>query len=554
MKRQMIFPLVVVAALGLAVGSGTFASEEVIEQRWAVLVGVNDYAELDDLQFCRKDAEALAKQLVQVGFPRENVFLLTDGATDAKYRPNKANIEDWIRKVLRSAEDADLVLISFSGHGVHLDGKTYLCPTEARLDDPGGTMIELPTVYGNLERCRAKRKLLWVDACRNDPRPRGMKSATAHAKSAAGLVESLESTPKGIMTLASCAKDQVSWEAQEFGHGVFIHYLLEGLSGNADRQERGNRDSKVSMLELYNYANIKTKRFTLNERPSVQTPELFGRFTGDFDIVEIPSEVSRPEITNSIGMKLKLIPAGDFLMGSARSRQELVRLFGLDEDDAKYFTVEQPQHCVRITKPFYLGVTEVTQGQWEAVMGTGTRPWSGKTYMKEGSDYAASFVSWDEAVEFCKKLSSKEGVTYRLPTEAEWEYACRGGTTTVYHFGDDASGLGEYAWFDDNADAVGEEYAHRVGQKKANPLGLYDMHGNVCEWCDDRFDSDYYENSPTDDPTGPTTGSLRVSRGGGWLAGAWRCRSASRDRSSPGYRSLCGGFRVASVPVDVSGR
>lgn len=534
MKRQMIFPLVVVAALCLAAGSGTFASEEVIEQRWAVLVGVNDYAELDDLQFCRKDAEALAKQLVQVGFPRENVFLLTDGATDAKYRPNKANIEDWIRKVLRSAEDADLVLISFSGHGVHLDGKTYLCPTEARLDDPGDTMIKLPTVYGNLDRCRAKRKLLWVDACRNDPRPRGMKSATAHAKSAAGLVESLESTPKGIMTLASCAKDPVSWEAQEFGHGVFIHYLLEGLSGNADRQERGNRDSKVSMLELYNYANIKTKRFTLNERPSVQTPELFGRITGDFDIVEIPSEVLGPEITNSIGMKLKLIPAAEFLMGSPES----------DEDAADG---ERPQHRVRITKPFYLGVTEVTQGQWEAVMGTGTRPWSGKTNVKEGSDYAASYVSWDDAVEFCKKLSSKEGVTYRLPTEAEWEYACRGETTTEYHFGDDASRLGEYVWFRDNADAVGEASAHRVGQKKANPFGLYDMHGNVLEWCADGWDSDYYEDSPTDDPTGPTAGSIRVLRGGGWRSFARYCRSAYRGIGSPFHRNYDFGFRVASV-------
>ena len=539
MKLESLGLSVVFLVCLLASFSGSIqAADETIEQRWAVLVGVNDYAELKDLQFCRKDAEAVAKQLVDVGFPRENVFVLTDGATDAKYRPNKANIEDWISKVLRSAEAADLVLVHFSGHGVHLDGKTYLCPTEARLEDPEHTMIELPTVYGNLDRCRARRKLLWVDACRNDPRQGGSRDAAEHSKSTAGLLASLRAAPEGILTLASCAKDQVSWEVEEFGHGVFIHYLLEGLSGKADRQERGNGDNKVSMLELYNYANIKTKRFTLNERPSVQTPELFGRITGDFDIIELEAGLPQ-EITNSIGMKLKLIPAGEFLMGSPES----------DEDAGDS---EKPQHRVRITKPFYLGVTEVTQGQWESVMRT--RPWSGEDYVKEGSDYAASYVSWDDAVEFCKKLSSREGVTYRLPTEAEWEYACRGGTTTVYHFGDDASRLGDYAWFEDNAYDVDEKYAHRVSQKKGNPYGLYDMHGNVYEWCADWYNSDYYEDSPTDDPVGPTLGSFRVFRGGGWRYFPRGCRSADRFYDSPGFRLSYLGFRVASVPVDASGR
>lgn len=150
------------------------------------------------------------------------------------------------------------------------------------------------------------------------------------------------------------------------------------------------------------------------------------------------------EITNSIGMKLKLIPAGEFLMGSP-------------EDD-KYRSPNEQEHCVRITKPYYQGTTEVTQGQWEKVMGN--RPWSGELFVKEGSDNAATHVRWDDAVEFCKKLSAQEGRTYLLPTEAEWEYACRAGTTTVYSFGDDSSSLGSYAWFDGNADQVGEEYAH----------------------------------------------------------------------------------------------
>ena len=126
-------------------------------------------------------------------------------------------------------------------------------------------------------------------------------------------------------------------------------------------------------------------------------------------------------ITNSVGMKLKLIPAGEFMMGSPA-----------DE--------EGPVHRVRITKPYYLGIHEVTQGQFEEVMGTS--PWKGQSAVKEGAGYAASYVSWDDAVEFCKKLSAKEGREYRLPTEAEWEYACRAGSGTRYSFGDDESGLG----------------------------------------------------------------------------------------------------------------
>jgi len=255
--------------------------------------------------------------------------------------------------------------------------------------------------------------------------------------------------------------------------------------------------------------------------------------------------------TNSIGMKLKLIPAGEFMMGSAKSPQEIARLFDLDEDHAKYLTGENPQHRVRITKAFYLGVTEVTQGQWEAVMGS--RPWSGDDDQKEGPDYAATYVIWEDAVEFCEKLSSKEGVTYRLPTEAEWEYACRVGTTTIYHFGDDESRLGDYTWFCDNAYSADDKYAHRVGRKKANPFGLYDMHGNVYEWCHDRYGEDYYAGSPTDDPTGAEGGSFRALRGGSWIDVPCFCRSAFRFWCSPEVRDGRLGFRVAMTVADATG-
>jgi formylglycine-generating enzyme required for sulfatase activity len=204
-------------------------------------------------------------------------------------------------------------------------------------------------------------------------------------------------------------------------------------------------------------------------------------------------------ITNSIGMKLTLIPAGEFMMGSPDS----------DSDAAGD---EKPQHRVRITKAFYLGATEVTQEQYEKVMGQNP-----SSFTESGPDAPVENVSWDDAQGFCRKLSElaeekEAGRRYRLPTEAEWEYACRAGSAEKYCDGDDESTLGDYAWYGENSDGK----THQVGQKNLNAWGLYDMHGNVWEWCADWYDGEFYAQSPPNDPSGPPTGSLRVDRGGGW--------------------------------------
>ena len=241
-------------------------------------------------------------------------------------------------------------------------------------------------------------------------------------------------------------------------------------------------------------------------------------------------------IENSIGMVLVPIPAGEFMMGSRVSAVELAKRF---DTSADYFEDQPPRHPVTLTKPFYLGATEVTQGQWKAVMGT--TPWKGDDRVKAGDDYPATDVSWEDAVEFCRKLSEIEGVEYRLPTEAEWEYACRAGTTTLYSFGDDESQLGEYAWYSENAD----DRTHIVGQKKPNPCGLYDMHGNVCEWC-----QDCHGEYPSYDVTDPVESDTylfpeRVLRGGSILDDAPSLRSADRGLDlGDDYRSFVG-FRAA---------
>ncbi|MBT7254801.1 MAG: SUMF1/EgtB/PvdO family nonheme iron enzyme, partial [Planctomycetaceae bacterium] len=198
-------------------------------------------------------------------------------------------------------------------------------------------------------------------------------------------------------------------------------------------------------------------------------------------------------ITNTVSMTFNNIPAGTFLMGSPETEP------GREDDET--------QHMVTITKSFYMQTTEVTQGQWKALMGT--EPWKGEDYVKKGADYPATYVSWDDAVAYCEKLSEKESVTYRLPTEAEWEYACRAETKTTWSFGNDEKALDDYAWYDKNTFDVGERYAHQVGLKKPNAFGLYDMHGNVFEWC-----HDYVEENDISfveqDPQGPTQGSSRV--------------------------------------------
>ena len=224
-------------------------------------------------------------------------------------------------------------------------------------------------------------------------------------------------------------------------------------------------------------------------------------------------DMELPESADAIGMQFKLIPAGKFIMGEGKEA-----------------------HKVTLTKPFKMGVHEVTQAQYKQVMGLNPSKFI-------GADNPVDTVSWEDAVEFCRKLSElpaekAAGNVYRLPTEAEWEYACRAGTTTKYSFGDDESDFGEFGWCVENSGKT----PHPVGGKQPNAWGLYDMHGNVYEWCQDWY-GDYPSGSVTD-PSGATSSSLRVVRGGSWIGSADGCRSASRGWNLPSNRNGNLGFRV----------
>jgi formylglycine-generating enzyme required for sulfatase activity len=239
-------------------------------------------------------------------------------------------------------------------------------------------------------------------------------------------------------------------------------------------------------------------------------------------------------------MNLVYIPAGSFMMGSNRSAAQLAKEYDKDESD---FADEFPQHQVRISKGFWMGQTEVTQGQYKSVMNA--EPWSRYPLVQKSANNPAVWVTWEDAAAFCRKLSQREGKTYRLPTEAEWEYACRAGTTTQFSFGDSDSSLGDYAWFAGDA-PVTQQYAYPVGQKKPNPWGLYDMNGNVSEWCSDYYDKDYYSISPSVDPKGPLYEALgsHSLRGGFWHNDASYLRSSNRRGSGIVNRSNFIGFRV----------
>lgn len=240
------------------------------------------------------------------------------------------------------------------------------------------------------------------------------------------------------------------------------------------------------------------------------------------DTPKIPAK----DFTNSIGMKFVWINPGNFMMGSPKeeiSRKDI-----------------ETQHKVTLTKGFYIGVHAVTQEEWNEVMG------NNPSFFKGEKSLPVENVSWDECQEFAKKLREKDKKPYRLPSEAEWEYACRAGTTTPFYFGqtistDQANYDGQFAY----GNGKNGEYRKKtkpVGSFPANAWGLHDMHGNVWQWCQDSWEE--YPEKGMVDPRGSEKGQFRVLRGGSWFDGPVYCRSAARVRNPPGSRQRIFGCRL----------
>jgi formylglycine-generating enzyme required for sulfatase activity len=312
----------------------------------------------------------------------------------------------------------------------------------------------------------------------------------------------------------------VAVQGMQEGSARIVHVMLD---------EHGNRASTAGAVVVL---------WDLSGRPAAQrwlcpTPPKEVRPYGLWKLT--PGDGALRKVYAGDGVKLELvsIPAGEFLMGSP-------------ESDDKRCERESPQHLVRITRPFQLGKYPITQRQWQAVLG-------GNPSFFQGPQNPVEGVSWDDCQKFIARLNEKFAAgrgTFRLPTEAQWEYACRAGSTTRYCFGDDESELPQYAWC--RCAFTRNHAAQPVGGKKPNAWGLYDVHGNVRQWCADWYDQDYYAESPADDPPGAAKGLDRVWRGGDWMATPWSCTSAHRSFGMPMYAYSNVGLRVCLVSPEAT--
>ncbi len=345
-------------------------------------------------------------------------------------------------------------------------------------------------------------------------------------------VKNNQTTEPVITAKTKAEQEKEAWDLVKNSSSAsdFRFYLEEFPDGaNAARAKirleelvwqtvRGADKAKIQayLNEFPNGANASAARIRLKqlEAASTTTPTT----TSNNSTNRTAGVISKSNLPNGVEMSFAYIPAGEFQMGSTNGEGD-----------------EKPVHTVKISEGFFMGQTEVTQAQWKTVMG------NNPSYFKDCAKCPVEQVSWEDAQQFIAKLNGQnDGFKYRLPTEAEWEYAARSGMT-----GDYAGNLDSMAWYSANAGSK----THEVGTKQANAWGLYDMHGNVWEWCQDWYDGSYYAKSPSVNPTGATTGSYRVLRGGGWGYVAVDLRSANRSSYSPSDRSSYLGFRVVRVAL-----
>ena len=348
------------------------------------------------------------------------------------------------------------------------------------------------------------------------------------------LNEDVDETWRTYVPIAAKGLDELSETVcLELGHWYYKELSQKALAVGKGALLRRAQSYYKRFGELHTTADIQAIRAksalteVVKQLAKLNTP----LSTGGSKSLPKGKKLATLSLGNGVTMKFVKIPAGKFIMSSPESEKgRLPR--------------EGAQRIVTISKPFYMSITEVTQSQWIAVMST--ESWAGKDNVQSNPNNPATYVSRNDARGFCGRLSGKVGKTIMLPTEAQWEYACRAGTKTAFYFGDDPSQLSSFAWF--SLDKKGAEYfPHPVGQKKPNAWGLYDMHGNVYEWCNDYYVEDAYATAKTVDPQGPESGKAHVVRGGSFKEISNWCRSAHRHMYRGLDRKAGVGFRVVIV-------
>jgi formylglycine-generating enzyme required for sulfatase activity len=543
---------------------------------WAIVIGINHYEFLDQsecLSCAVHDAERIKEFLCnQAGFDADHVLLCSDqseplGKRKIPTRPTRTILRSILLDELQDAERADNLWFFFSGHGmIGDDNHDYLMPCDGRSRDLEGTAIPVDFVIRRLLECRAKNIVMIMDMCRRSDGSKGNDDVGAQTAKA---VEQ-----KGIVTIFSCDRGQKSYEIKELQQGAFTYALLEGLATNKtpvelekylqDRVFEINRNyrksnqkpiislgsaqmSNVPLLQVTNKLFSKKESEIFDKKASVSsrvnraifvTPAIPGATEFSFEVTTIDShgrETERyqeqsqyivEELGNSVRLEMVLIPGGDFLMGSPGSERRL------------YPAEESPTHLVKV-KPFLMGKHPITKAQWRevAVLPKVRRELQLRPSRQGSANHPIVQISWYDAIEFCDRLSEKTGHKYRLPSESEWEFSCRAGTTTPFHFGETLTSY--FANYDGNIIYRFEQKSIHRGKLLAtnsfpfaNAFGLFDMHGNVWEWCLDQWHRNYNK-APTDgsawvEAHNNLSKLSRVIRGGSWRNEPHLCRSAYR--------------------------
>ncbi len=575
-------------------------------RNFAFLVAAQDYdrAELKPLNFTRNDITAFSAALVQVGYKKEHIVLMHD-RQERRFMPEATKILTEFDLLLSSVEEDDSIIVALAGHGITIVGesKSYFCPVDAKLEDRS-TLIAFDDIYDRLEKCPAARKLLLIDACRNDPQS-DLARNRARVKLESVTRPQAQAVPKGIVALFSCDAGQRSFELPELKHGIFFYNVLEAMKGRAVRDGA----TQITLDDLIRFTRQETQTLARTKLKQDQIPESKGSFAGVWvlrDLGSMPLERSttKKATSKTENRKPTTEPKGKSAESSVTKKSPAVRSFNNTSNmkfvliDAGEFNMGSnadpsgaatPRHTVVISRPFYVGVHEVTKENFkkfvtetrhktdaeksgiggEGIDVTGTIKFKPEyTWMNLGRGFVQKDnhpvvnVSWNDAQAYCEWLSGSEeakrkGYKYRLPYEAEWELACRANTTADFYNGDNLETLRQVSNSADKQHRLSVPlvagtaswddkfpFTAPVGSFESNEFGLLDMHGNVWEWCMDRFEPGYYQRAERVDPKGPNTGESRVARGGSFRSTPTHCSSWWRQGFAPRGANCSVGFRV----------
>ena len=563
----MLFRLLIILAMLLAL--------PVHAARVALVMGNDNYTQVPKLQKAGNDATAMARELKAAGF---TVQL----HRDLNYRSMVRTVETFTAGI----KGGDEVVVFFAGHGVQIKNGAYLLPVDIEATtetEVQQTSYELNMLTDKLSDAKAAFSLVMVDACRDNP----LKAKGRSVGNTRGL--SAVEPPKGQMVVYSASKGQQALDrlsekdsnpnsvfTREFisrmkKPGVRIEDLVrevqdavEALAGTVKHEQRpalyneargnfyffgpttvqtapGKPDPVDSGAQIEQQAWTAAKSGNTAAGYSAYLEEYpKGRFAAAARVaraaVAAQAAPVAPPVTPSAAPQSALPVAGQIIKDCADCPEMVAIPAGSFDMGSTDHPDEQPVHRVNVSA-FLLGRTEVTQRQWIAVMGSNP-----SSFKNCGMDCPVENINWNDAQVFSKKLSQKTGRTYRLPSEAEWEYAARAGNSGKWSFGNGESQLGDYAWFDRNSGAT----THIVAQKRPNAFGLYDVHGNVWEWVLDVPHDNYY-GAPNDGSAWVNGGdqARRVLRGGAWKFNPWVLHSAIRFHYAPDFRSFIIGMLIA---------